>query len=211
MGWERPRASRRRCLRRWSAPRPGGRKRGERVDGASAPTARDGAYTVWTDKEVFVWGGRADSCAGRRAIDLPWGVRTARFLDPTANSWRPVAAAPATLTGREFGSAVWTGKWVIVWGGLTNDSAGNLLYLGDGARYDPSLAVWLPVSTANAPSPRARQGAVWTGTQMIIWGGENYPDYLGDGAAYDPALDAWASISSVGAPRARNYAAATWT
>jgi N-acetylneuraminic acid mutarotase len=139
------------------------------------------------------------------------GCPNGALFDPAANSWRPIADAPATLVGRAFGTAVWTGKWVVVWGGLTHDSAGNLLYLGDGARYDPALDVWLPVSTANAPTPRARHSAVWTGTKMIVWGGENVPNYVGDGAAYDPDLDAWAPISSVGAPRARNFAAATWT
>ena len=130
---------------------------------ALAPSARDAAFTVWTDKEVFVWGGQTGSCSVAPGNSSSTGCPDGALFDPAANSWRPITAAPATLAGREFGTAVWTGKWVIVWGGLTNDSAGNLIYLGDGARYDPALDVWSPVSLPNAPTPRARHSAVWTG------------------------------------------------
>jgi len=52
---------------------------------------------------------------------------------------------------------------------------------------------------------------VWTGSRLLIWGGEGVSRSLGDGAAYDPVADAWTPMSSVGAPSARSYAAAVWT
>lgn len=60
---------------------------------------------------------------------------------------------------------------------------------------------------------------VWTGTQLLIWGGENCAGaacptfrapHLADGAAYSPAADAWRKLPS--SPlSARAPAATTWT
>ena len=34
---------------------------------------------------------------------------------------------------------------------------------------------WTATSTTNAPSPREEHTAVWTGTEMIVWGGHQQP------------------------------------
>ena len=40
----------------------------------------------------------------------------------------------------------------------------------------------------NAPSARVYHTAVWTGSEMIVWGGYNYPaGDLNDGDRYNPA------------------------
>jgi len=70
-------------------------------------------------------------------------------------------------------------------------------------------------SAAPAPplSPRLAQASVWTGTELLIWGG--MPDSqglteAGDGAAYDPATRAWTPMpASPLSPR--NTAFAVWT
>jgi hypothetical protein len=68
---------------------------------------------------------------------------------------------------------------------------------GDGAAYVPGNGTWRRI--ADSPlSPRTRQMAVWTGREVIVWGGAVRPDGVGgllDGAAYDPATDSWRSIS----------------
>ena len=68
---------------------------------------------------------------------------------------------------------------------------------------------------ANATTPPGRAGhsAIWTGKQLIIWGGylgTGPYTYLG-GAAYDPGTNNWTPISSVGAPSARASHVAVWT
>jgi hypothetical protein len=181
------------------------------IAASGAPSPRDATFTSWTGTEVFVWGGRTDICASASGDSFFMGCPDGALFDPVANSWRSLPAVPAGLSGREFGTAVWTGKWVIVWGGLRSDASNNLMYLADGARYDPVENSWSPVSNLGAPTPRARHTAVWTGSRMIVWGGENYPGYWGDGAAYDPVADTWAPISSSGAPSARNDHGAIWT
>ncbi len=57
-----------------------------------------------------------------------------------------------------------------------------------------------------AAIPAARYGhtAVWTGTEMIIWGGANNDGTArADGGRYNPRTGAWTSISTVNAPTAR--------
>ena len=70
-------------------------------------------------------------------------------------------------------------------------------------------------SAAPAPplSARIAQASVWTGTELLIWGGvedsQGQP-MAGDGAAYDPATRAWTPMpASPLSPR--NTAFAVWT
>ena len=52
-----------------------------------------------------------------------------------------------------------------------------------------------------SPSPLAarRTAGVWTGKELVIWGGRNIVDtkYFTDGAAYDPATDKWRMLPPV--------------
>ena len=45
------------------------------------------------------------------------------------------------------------------------------LTLNTGGRYNPSTDSWTATSTTNAPAARAHHTAVWTGSEMIVWGG----------------------------------------
>src|SRR5262249_10045748 len=62
--------------------------------------------------------------------------------------------------------------------------------------------------TAAPPDLRHDHTAVWTGSEMIVWGG--YPK-TNTGARYDPATDTWTPISTLGAPSARELHRAVWT
>jgi N-acetylneuraminic acid mutarotase len=41
----------------------------------------------------------------------------------------------------------------------------------DGGRYNPASDSWTAMTTVGAPPNREAHTAVWTGNQMIIWGG----------------------------------------
>ena len=43
--------------------------------------------------------------------------------------------------------------------------------LNDGGRYNPSTDAWMVTTTTNAPGSRTSPSAVWTGSEMIVWGG----------------------------------------
>jgi N-acetylneuraminic acid mutarotase len=72
--------------------------------------------------------------------------------------------------------------------------------------------LWTPTSTTNAPSGRRFHTVVWTGSEMIIWGGQNQSgNAFGDGARYNPSTNTWTPISMTNAPAARFYHSAVWT
>ena len=57
---------------------------------------------------------------------------------------------------------------MIVWGGYDNH---NFIELNTGGRYDPGTDTWTATSMTNAPTARDYHTAVWTGREMIVWGG----------------------------------------
>lgn len=154
----------------------------------SRPTA------VWTGSVMIVWTAAGDTPGGR--------------YDPLTDSWRPTATFNSPIA-TSFHTAVWTGDVMVVWGG------GNLIgpsdYFNTGARYDPITDTWQPTSTANAPEGRNGHTAVWTGREMIVWGGQRFNTALATGGRYDPVTDTWAPTSTAGAPTARQAHAAVWT
>src|SRR4029434_8829761 len=50
---------------------------------------------------------------------------------------------------------------------------------------------WAATSITNAPTARGGHAAVWTGSEMILWGG-NDASYFNTGGRYDPSTDSWA-------------------
>jgi hypothetical protein len=68
-----------------------------------------------------------------------------------------------------------------------------------GARYEPITDSWTPTNTANPPVAREYHTAVWTGSQMIVWGGEDYNlNALNTGGRYcaQPAMPIVQSVVS---------------
>ncbi len=152
---------------------------------------------VWTGSELLVWGG-----IGENAVTYPAGWR----YDPSTDAWRLINRVGAP-TPRSRPTGVWTGTAMIVWGGQTGQFSG---LVNTGGRYDATTDTWQPTSLQGAPAARQQHTAVWTGTRMIVWGGQGQ-SLTGDGASYDPATDTWTPISSVGAPSARQSHTAVWT
>jgi hypothetical protein len=131
-----------------------------------------------------------------------------------ASGWcaTSIVNAPAPGLGA---TVIWTGSRMLVWGGgdrfPCGGSAQAISPRGDGAAYDPTTDTWTALPPANAPSPRACHTAVWTGTEMIVWGGNNSPSYLRTGGRYDPARGTWTALPTEGAPKARSQHTAIWT
>lgn len=110
--------------------------------------------------------------------------------------WRGIAAAPSGFAGRISHTAVWTGTEMIVFGGGGLDGSGAL---ADGARYNPSTDSWTKLAAPPAvfSGGRTLHTAVWTGSKMIIWGGEDgAKTQRAEGAAYDPATNTWSMIAA---------------
>jgi len=110
---------------------------------------------------------------------------------------------------RDGHTAVWTGSEMIVWGGFKNSEPYTL---DTGGRYNPATDSWTATAITNAPLGRSGHTAVWTGDEMIIWGGANSPvGPLNSGGRYRPATDSWTAASTANAPDARFSHTAVWT
>jgi len=163
-----------------------------------APLARSGHVAVWTGSEMLVWGGDniGLSDAGGR-------------YNPMANSWTAMTTNGAPKDRRIGHAAVWTGNELVVWSGATAGFNSKCLY--DGARYSPTADSWTPVTSGGAPVARWGSTAVWTGSEMIVWGGNGGGSFLNTGSRYNPAGNSWTPMTITGAPVGRFLHTAIWT
>jgi hypothetical protein len=76
------------------------------------------------------------------------------------------------------------------------DSGNGGVHHADGWLLDP--VAWRWRATSRSPlAGRSLAAAVWTGDEVIVWGGYAKGGTFNDGAAYDPATDAWRQLPRV--------------
>ena len=170
----------------------------------ASSTAPQGSHqrTVWTGSEMVVWGGR-----DAFDIDISFGGR----YDAATDSWAGTTMTDAPGS-RSNHTAIWTGSEMIVWGGYFRD--GNLYGYRSGGRYSPLNDSWMPTAITNAPTERYDHTAIWTGSEMIVWGGyggQNDQEFLLTGARYNPSTDNWTPTTTNDAPTERSGHTAVWT
>ena len=166
----------------------------------SAPDGRQDQTAVWTGTEMIVWGG----------WNLSNVFNTGGRYNPATDSWTATSTTNAP-TGRWSHTAVWTGSEMIVWGGVVCGFAN--CYLNTGARYNPGTDTWTTTNIVDAPHPRASHRAVWTGSEMIVWGGTFFDGtnhYLNTGGRYNPGTDTWTATSMTNVPEGRFRHTAVW-
>lgn len=150
------------------------------------------------------------------AIDRPTSSATADDDDKVgAPVWQNLRPGWTKLSPppepRTDAVTVWTDRdgaaELILWGGYTG--YGGSVH-ADGFAWSPDTNSWrrLPESPL---APRSQAGFVFTGSQVIVWGGYgSNQEPLGEGAAYDIATDSWRSIAK--APiTARAPLSTVWT
>ena len=59
---------------------------------------------------------------------------------------------------------------MIIWGGSVYNNGS--FYLNTGGRYSPVTDTWTATSTTDAPDGRESHTAIWTGNQMVVFGGQ---------------------------------------
>jgi hypothetical protein len=71
---------------------------------------------------------------------------------------------------------------------------------------------WAGTTTSNAPTGRYAHTTVWTGSEMIVWGGfDGQTTFFNTGGRYIPSTDTWEATSTTNAPSARGSHSAVWT
>jgi hypothetical protein len=144
---------------------------------APAPIEGRAPLSVWTGRELLVWG---------TALRVEGRPRDGAAYDPASDTWRVIPKAPLELTDA---TAVWTGKEMIVFGAALCCGNNPETRTAIGAAYDPDADTWRRIPDSEL-SPQASTAA-WDGGEMIAW------DYLNDSAAYEPVNDVWRSLPRV--------------
>ncbi len=136
-----------------------------------------------------------------------YNVPEIALLGCTDDAWAATSTTDSP-DGRIDYTAVWTGSEMIVWGGFNGSPP---YFLNTGGRYNPATDSWTATNTSEAPSARDFHAAVWTGIEMIVWGGYNNGNDLNSGGRYNPAVDMWTTMTTTNAPSARESHTAIWT
>ena len=66
----------------------------------------------------------------------------------------------------------------------------------------------MATGTLGVPSARCNHTAIWTGSEMIVWGG-NFNNNTG--GRYNPVIDIWVATTTSGAPSGRYDHTGIWT
>jgi hypothetical protein len=169
--------------------------------GMNVPEPRSYHSAIWTGQEMIIWGGRSI------VSPLNSGAR----YSPTSDSWVPTSLAPVYLNNH---TAVWTGSQMIVWGGELGLGAYGTT--NTGGIYNPASDTWQKTSLVGAALERSYHTAIWTGTEMIVWGGTVEPSFFyidtHTGGRYSPANDSWLGTAiGTNTPDVRQRHTAVWT
>lgn len=119
--------------------------------------------TIWTGRQVLVWG--SASTAARRA-----NRNTLLEFDPTTWRWKRLATPPIAL--RSAAEVLWSGTRLIVIGGQAN----SITALLNGATYDPRANRWKALPTVPHVAAGASEKevpvsltAAWAANTLYVW------------------------------------------
>jgi N-acetylneuraminic acid mutarotase len=164
----------------------------------NAPAGRNLHTAIWTGNEMIVWGGN----------DLSNYFNTGGRYNPSTDSWTATSTSNAPSL-RSDHTAVWAEGEMIIWGGYQYPPG---ILVNTGGKYNPTTDSWMPTSITNVPVPREGHTAIWTGNEMIVWGGSSFPfSDLNTGGRYIESTDRWIATGTNNAPDGRSNHTAVWT
>lgn len=171
------------------------------------PGIKGSHSAVWTGDHFMVWGG-VDIDNDNGSIPYPVSNNDGYYLSFDTNIWDTIPKLNSP-SARFDHSTVWTGTDMIVYGGRQSNNNGTYTTLNNGGRFSNTVFKWNTI--ANAAS-RYKHTAVWTGTEMIVWGGlSNATTPLNTGGRFTINTDSWSPITVTNAPTARFGHTAIWT
>jgi hypothetical protein len=205
---------------------------GEPVDAVSAPVsnglfaiglgdtghpnmiALDSAVFAQSELELKIWFN--DGTHGFSALDPPQPLTAAPYAFQSARADSVADGAVGSMQlaqGAAAANLAAEGQAGVASGGLVMSETENAALVNAGyVEIGSTMLIgrWRRSVSGTPPSPRRRHTAVWTGSEMIVWGGTD-GSALGDGGRYDPVADNWTAMTTNGAPSARYLHTAVWT
>ncbi len=166
------------------------------------PDCRTSFAVAWTGTDLLIWGGVFF------APEMYVYDNGAKYHANT-DTWTNISVS-WVLGTRDHAASVWTADRWLIWGGSAEGV--NWPAKDTAISYDPTTDTWTILSTTAAPTGRILHTAIWTGSEMIVWGGLDYVvGALDDGARYSPTTDSWSPMNTAGAPTPRSSHTAVWT
>ena len=117
---------------------------------------------MWTGTEMIIWGGSVGEHV----------VNTGGKYNPSTDTWTSMDSVGRAFCAIQSHGSVDRQR---------NDRLGRhddflgppFNVFNTGGRYNPSTETWTATNTTNAPDARSSHTAVWTGSEMIVWGGSD--------------------------------------
>lgn len=132
-----------------------------KISSPVVPEARDGHTAIWTGSQMIVYGGRG---ASMRTLTIDGGIYDIK------NGWSFFNSD--TMFGRHGHTAVWTGNEMVVFGGKPTWTSGVGKYLNSIYAFNPASKTWRVVESATAPMARMLHASAWTGSSLVVFGGQ---------------------------------------
>lgn len=179
--------------------------------GEATPAAPSGfewraAHTiVWTGRQVLIIAG-----SNNRSSWQQWRTYEPSpawlTYDPAADTWGELIVGPQPSGVELSSSGAWTGSEVL----FAHESVSGLAL-------DPDQGTWRTLA-AGPLSPRREPSRVWTGRELVVWGGCDHAlgecsgstgQEFRDGAVYQPSSDTWRTMAPSPLPEGA-VTAAVW-
>lgn len=172
------------------------------INTQGGPSPRYAATSAWTGSQWMLWGG----------YDFFDWQNDGAVFDPQKNAWIQSIPSAGAPTPRQSAVGAWDGSHFIVWGGWTGGP-----YENTGGMWNPKTTSnnngWTSITMQNAPAARSFHSGVWTGHELIVWGGcggDACTTFYGDGGRFAPSETGgtWTPIAEQPAlPPRRNHSA----
>src|SRR6185436_5446238 len=158
------------------------------LNGAGAPSPRHWSAAIATGRTMIVWGGASGNTA----------LGDGRRFDAYADIWSAIsnAGTPGPSPGARTGhTLLWTGTEAIVWGGMSPSSGA---FTPGGSSYNLATDSWTALPETGSPNNTYWHTAVWTGSVMLVWGGERVGGASNGGASWNGS--GWTAMDFTNAP-----------
>ena len=138
----------------------------DRVSNEGGPNRARNYSAVWDGTAMIIWGGTM--WVDEITVPTETGARYHSRMD----RWITISTVDAPVAPEGFAPIALLGDGEV------------FFWMGDrGARYDFNADAWRMMNPFNQPSGGT---AVWTGSEMIVWGGRDESEPLASGARYVP-------------------------
>ena len=149
---------------------------------------------------IVVWTGDELLAVGWAATGAPRSVAATLSLD--TGEWKILADAPAPDKLWSADPWVWTGTELLVMSGNQG------LDTATAQAFNPTTDEWRTLTSAPL-APRYDAASVWTGSEWLVWGGDDGGTSFADGVAYNPLTDTYRPLAD--SPLSARQAPGVWT